>query len=287
MGGAPRASAPTRRRPPPSSSKSTRSATPLGATVARPPTFCVHTMCPPYGAGRTRHRPNSPTFNPPTAPPPHASPQEKIIPLSEALQLAIKVLTKTADATALTPENFDLVTLTRVGGKASPERNTQPCGASSESRSRGRGAPISPTYPTHRSPHGEVHAALRGGVAGAAGHRKGGVSLSRRLGNWVLHDWRRGVAGSAVARRHDVRNVAAALLAGTRVHVGAAGGECRGAGPICRMLRGSAGAAADIEAKEEIYVLGTPRGQTEKLSAPRSAPPKKKSDNTTNTIVPG
>eukprot|EP00967_Tisochrysis_lutea_P135053 scaffold239142_cov35-Tisochrysis_lutea.AAC.4 len=42
---------------------------------------------------------------------------EKIIPLSDALQLAIKVLTKTADATTLTPDNFDLVTLTRVDGK--------------------------------------------------------------------------------------------------------------------------------------------------------------------------
>jgi 20S proteasome alpha/beta subunit len=53
-------------------------------------------------------------------------PQEKIIPLSEALQLAIKVLTKTADATALTPENFDIVTLTRDGGKASSPKREGP-----------------------------------------------------------------------------------------------------------------------------------------------------------------
>lgn len=33
------------------------------------------------------------------------------------MQLAIKVLTKTADATLLTPDNFDIVTLTREDGK--------------------------------------------------------------------------------------------------------------------------------------------------------------------------
>jgi len=37
--------------------------------------------------------------------------------LPEALQLAIKVLTKTCDATSLTPDKFDLATLTCVDGK--------------------------------------------------------------------------------------------------------------------------------------------------------------------------
>ena len=38
--------------------------------------------------------------------------KEEIIPLSQALDLAIKVLTKTCDATSLTPDKFDLATLT-------------------------------------------------------------------------------------------------------------------------------------------------------------------------------
>uniref|UniRef100_A0A7S3F9S0 Proteasome subunit beta n=1 Tax=Haptolina ericina TaxID=156174 RepID=A0A7S3F9S0_9EUKA len=41
----------------------------------------------------------------------------EIIALSEALQLAIKVLTKTCDSTTLTPEKFDIATLTVVDGK--------------------------------------------------------------------------------------------------------------------------------------------------------------------------
>jgi len=42
--------------------------------------------------------------------------KEGLLPLADALQLAIKVLTKTADATTLTPDNFDIVTLTRADG---------------------------------------------------------------------------------------------------------------------------------------------------------------------------
>jgi len=40
--------------------------------------------------------------------------KEEIIPLDQALQLAMKVLTKTCDATSLTPDKFDLATLTRT-----------------------------------------------------------------------------------------------------------------------------------------------------------------------------
>ena len=40
--------------------------------------------------------------------------------LDKALQLAIKVLTKTCDATTLTPDKFDLATLTVVDGKVNP-----------------------------------------------------------------------------------------------------------------------------------------------------------------------
>ena len=43
--------------------------------------------------------------------------KEEVIPLSQALQLAIKVLAKTCDATTLTPDKFDLATLTVVDGK--------------------------------------------------------------------------------------------------------------------------------------------------------------------------
>ena len=39
------------------------------------------------------------------------------IELSQALQLAIKVLTKTCDSTTLTPDKFDIATITQVGGK--------------------------------------------------------------------------------------------------------------------------------------------------------------------------
>merc|ERR1712228_70723 len=39
------------------------------------------------------------------------------VPLTDALQLAIKVLTKTADSTTLTPEKFDMATVTLVNGK--------------------------------------------------------------------------------------------------------------------------------------------------------------------------
>ena len=39
--------------------------------------------------------------------------KEEILSLDKALSLAIKVLTKTCDATALTPEKFDLATLTK------------------------------------------------------------------------------------------------------------------------------------------------------------------------------
>merc|ERR1719272_559401 len=43
--------------------------------------------------------------------------KEAVVPLTEALQLAIKVLTKTADSTELTPDKFDIATVTRVDGK--------------------------------------------------------------------------------------------------------------------------------------------------------------------------
>jgi 20S proteasome subunit alpha 3 len=43
--------------------------------------------------------------------------KEDTIPLSEALQLAVKVLTKTCDSTTLTPDKFDMATITRVDGK--------------------------------------------------------------------------------------------------------------------------------------------------------------------------
>merc|ERR1712060_959340 len=43
--------------------------------------------------------------------------KEESIPLSAALQLAIKVLSKTADSTELTPEKFDIATVTRVNDK--------------------------------------------------------------------------------------------------------------------------------------------------------------------------
>ena len=43
--------------------------------------------------------------------------KEETIPLTQALSLAIKVLTKTCDATSLTPDKFDLATLTVVDGK--------------------------------------------------------------------------------------------------------------------------------------------------------------------------
>ena len=39
------------------------------------------------------------------------------IPLADALQLAIKVLTKTCDATTLTPDKFDIATVTLVDGR--------------------------------------------------------------------------------------------------------------------------------------------------------------------------
>ena len=39
------------------------------------------------------------------------------IPLADALQLAIKVLTKTCDSTTLTPDKFDIATVTQVDGK--------------------------------------------------------------------------------------------------------------------------------------------------------------------------
>jgi len=43
--------------------------------------------------------------------------KEGIIPLNDALQLAIKVMNKTSDATVLTPEKFDIATVTLVDGK--------------------------------------------------------------------------------------------------------------------------------------------------------------------------
>ena len=43
--------------------------------------------------------------------------KEESIPMAQALQLAIKVLTKTCDATSLTPDKFDLATLTVADGK--------------------------------------------------------------------------------------------------------------------------------------------------------------------------
>ena len=39
------------------------------------------------------------------------------MPLTDALQLAIKVLTKTCDSTTLTPDKFDIATVTQVDGK--------------------------------------------------------------------------------------------------------------------------------------------------------------------------
>lgn len=41
--------------------------------------------------------------------------QVEIISLKEALSLAVKVLTKTCDSTTLTPEKFDIATITCVG----------------------------------------------------------------------------------------------------------------------------------------------------------------------------
>ena len=43
--------------------------------------------------------------------------KEEVIPLSQALQLAIKVLTRTCDSTTLTPDKFDIATVTHVNGK--------------------------------------------------------------------------------------------------------------------------------------------------------------------------
>jgi len=43
--------------------------------------------------------------------------KEEIIPLSGALKLAVKVLTKTCDSTTLTPDKFDIATITVVDGK--------------------------------------------------------------------------------------------------------------------------------------------------------------------------
>ena len=43
--------------------------------------------------------------------------KDEVIPLPQALGLAVKVLTKTCDSTVLTPDKFDLATLTRVDGK--------------------------------------------------------------------------------------------------------------------------------------------------------------------------
>jgi len=39
--------------------------------------------------------------------------KDEVIPLPAALQLAMKVLTKTCDATSLTPDKFDLATVTK------------------------------------------------------------------------------------------------------------------------------------------------------------------------------
>jgi len=43
--------------------------------------------------------------------------KQEVIPLTEALGLAIKVLTKTCDSTTLTPDKFDIATITCVDGK--------------------------------------------------------------------------------------------------------------------------------------------------------------------------
>jgi len=43
--------------------------------------------------------------------------KEETIPLTQALGLAVKVLTKTCDSTTLTPDKFDLATMTLVDGK--------------------------------------------------------------------------------------------------------------------------------------------------------------------------
>jgi len=43
--------------------------------------------------------------------------KSEVIPLKDALTLAIKVLTKTCDSTTLTPDKFDIATITCVGGK--------------------------------------------------------------------------------------------------------------------------------------------------------------------------
>jgi len=43
--------------------------------------------------------------------------KEEIIPLKDALSLAIKVLTKTCDSTTLTPDKFDIATITVKNGK--------------------------------------------------------------------------------------------------------------------------------------------------------------------------
>jgi len=43
--------------------------------------------------------------------------KDEIIPLTAALKLAIKVLTKTCDSTTLTPDKFDIATITVVDGR--------------------------------------------------------------------------------------------------------------------------------------------------------------------------
>ena len=56
-----------------------------------------------------------------------AKPRPQGLALTAALQLAIKVLTKTCDATTLTPDKFDLATLTLgEGGKVVYHEYTEP-----------------------------------------------------------------------------------------------------------------------------------------------------------------
>ena len=71
--------------------------------------------------------------------------------MPQALQLAIKVLTKTCDATALTPDKFDLATLTKVcpERRRSPGRHAQSAPACRPVLRLLRLPPPSPLPPSH------------------------------------------------------------------------------------------------------------------------------------------
>jgi 20S proteasome subunit alpha 3 len=97
--------------------------------------------------------------------------KEGLLPLADALQLAIKVLTKTADATTLTPDNFDIVTLTRADGVVKYAQLTE-----AESQKLLDIAMPSPPRPTRE----------RGGYGGTLPHLCGGrASLLSADALWV------------------------------------------------------------------------------------------------------